>query len=273
MSEAHNVFISWSGPRSKWVAEALRDWLPLILQTAKPWMSATDIEKGSRGLDEVSSRLQGMRVGIVCLTPENLAAPWILYEAGALSKTIDDKTRLCTYLLGGLQFQDVKSPLGMFQATNPDKDDTRKLVRTINRAVSEHPVAENNLDLLFERLWPDLDRKLESLPNPEQVAAPKRLVDDIVTELLEIARTEVNKRESLQAQVSHIEEVLNRAPFGDLMTNALISYPNLTSFTVGSAPAGVSRPSNFISNFVNSSPFAVDVLPSNPGGEPEKGGK
>jgi len=117
MSEEYNVFISWSGERSKWVAEAMRDWLPLVLQTAKPWMSATDIEKGSRGLNEVSGRLQGMKIGIVCLTPENLETPWILYEAGALSKTIDDKTRLCTYLLGGLQFQHVKPPLGMFQAT------------------------------------------------------------------------------------------------------------------------------------------------------------
>ena len=106
----HNVFISWSGLRSQHVAQALREWLPVVLQTAKPWMSASDIEKGSRGLDEVSSRLQGMKVGIVCLTPENMDAPWILYEAGALSKTIDDKMRLCTYLLGGLQFQDVKAP-------------------------------------------------------------------------------------------------------------------------------------------------------------------
>jgi hypothetical protein len=62
MSEDSNVFLSWSGLRSRWVAEAMRDWLPLVLQGAKPWMSATDIEKGSRGLIEVSTRLVGMRV-------------------------------------------------------------------------------------------------------------------------------------------------------------------------------------------------------------------
>ena len=84
MSDEYNIFISWSGSRSKWVAEALREWLPRILQSARPWMSAADIEKGSRGLNEVSSGLQGMKVGLVCLTPENLNAPWILYEAGAL---------------------------------------------------------------------------------------------------------------------------------------------------------------------------------------------
>jgi hypothetical protein len=104
MTEEYNVFISWSGHRSEWVAKAMRNWLPLVLQSAKPWMSEADIDKGSRGLVEVSSKLVGMKVGIVCLTPENLNEPWILYEAGALSKAIDDKTRLCTYLLGGLQF-------------------------------------------------------------------------------------------------------------------------------------------------------------------------
>src|SRR5579864_587202 len=201
MSDEYNIFISWSRSRSKWVAEALREWLPIILQTAKPWMSASDIEKGSRGLDEVSSRLQGMKVGIVCLTPENLNAPWILYEAGALSKTIDDKTRLCTYLVGGLPFQDVKPPLGMFQHTNPDKQDTQKLVRTINRAVSDTPVPESNLDHLFDRMWPDLEMKLQSLPESTEAAAPKRSADDMVTELLEIARAEVNYREAIQGQI------------------------------------------------------------------------
>ncbi len=215
MSEEYNVFISWSGERSKWVAEAMRDWLPLVLQTAKPWMSATDIEKGSRGLNEVSGRLQGMKIGIVCLTPENLETPWILYEAGALSKTIDDKTRLCTYLLGGLQFQHVKPPLGMFQATNPDKQDTRRLVSTINTAVSKDPVPEANLDRLIDKMWSEFEQKLKTMPQSKEAPIVKRQLDDMVSEILEIARAEADSRKSLNAQIAHVEEVLNRAPFGD----------------------------------------------------------
>ena len=193
-------------------AEALREWLPLILQTAKPFMSATDIDKGARGLDEVSGRLE-MRVGISCLTPENMDAPWILYEAGALSKTINDKTRLCTYLLGGLRPQDVKPPLGMFQATNPNKQDTQKLVRTINRAVSNTPVPEINLDRLFERMWPDLEAKLAAFPEPPKsggIAVAKRSADDMVAEILEIARRDLKYQEALLSHMTYLQKHLER---------------------------------------------------------------
>lgn len=202
--------------RGKWVAQALHKWLPLVIQAAKPWMSADNIDKGSRGLAEVSANLSGMKVEICCLTPENLNSPWILYEAGALSKTIDDKTRLCTYLLGGIQFQDVEAPLGMFQATKADKDETRALVSTINKAISDPPVPESNLSLVFDALWSQLEEKLKAIPRAEEVAATKRSVEDIVAEILEISRAEANNRKSLEGQVSNIETILSRSPYGNL---------------------------------------------------------
>ena len=115
MAEKHNVFISWSGARSKAAAVALNDWLPTIIQRARPWMSEEDIQKGSRGLADVSGALHTMKIGLICLTPENLNEPWILFEAGALSKTQD--ARVCTFLLGGLKKSSLKNPIAMFQAT------------------------------------------------------------------------------------------------------------------------------------------------------------
>ncbi|MGA8214436.1 MAG: hypothetical protein WB799_12640 [Candidatus Sulfotelmatobacter sp.] len=152
MIKNHNVFIGWSGERSRLVAEFLRSWISKVVQSARPWISETDIEKGSRGLDEISKALADIRVGITCLTPENLQRPWIFFEAGALSKTIGDRTRLCTYLIAGLEPQDVVPPLGMFQATRAIKRDTLKLVRTVNRAVGDSPVPEEDLDELFDAM-------------------------------------------------------------------------------------------------------------------------
>ncbi len=80
------VFISWSGPRSAAVAEALRYWLPKVIQALEPWMSADDIEKGTRWRSGIATELEQSSVGIICLTRENLDSTWIHFEAGALSK-------------------------------------------------------------------------------------------------------------------------------------------------------------------------------------------
>lgn len=189
MADTHNVFISWSGDgsRSQGAALALREWLPRVLQAAKPWMSKSDIDKGTRGLEEVGAALEAMKSGIICLTPENLPAEWILFEAGALSKTRDAKTRVWTYLLGGLQAHEVKAPLGLFQATKAEKDDTRNLVHSINNNL-ETTIADSVVDETFEKWWPDLEKKLLALPKPSGIVPPKRGTEEIVADILDLSR-------------------------------------------------------------------------------------
>jgi hypothetical protein len=190
----HNLFISWSGDRSKLIADAFYEWLPMVVQSVKPWMSSYSIDKGSRGALEMAKALDGTKVGISCLTPENLTAPWILYEAGCLSKTIDDSTRLCTYLLGGLRNQDIEPPLAQFQHTSPNEKETRALVHTINKAVGgEDPLSEKTLDAIFGQFWPRLESTLKTFP---AASAPvtKRSLEDMIAEILEYTRSETNRR-------------------------------------------------------------------------------
>jgi hypothetical protein len=104
-----DVFISWSGTRSGAAAEALRAWLPKIINAVKPWLSSADIDKGARWGADVAGRLDSANAGIICLTPGNLHSDWILFEAGALSKTILQKTLVCTLLID-LEPTDVEGP-------------------------------------------------------------------------------------------------------------------------------------------------------------------
>jgi hypothetical protein len=101
------VFISWSGVRSKAVAQTLHDWLPQVMNAVEPWMSSEDMRKGSLWRLTLAEELESTHVGVICLTPENLRAPWLLFEAGALSKLYREKdAHVCTYLIG-MRFADV----------------------------------------------------------------------------------------------------------------------------------------------------------------------
>jgi hypothetical protein len=188
-------------------------------------MSEEDIEKGSRGLEEIGKALEAMSVGIICLTPENLEKPWILFEAGALSKTLGDKTRVCPYLLGDFRGEGLRLPLGMFQATRADKKETRKLLGTVNRALGSY-VGEDGVDTWFEREWPGLKGKLDAVPAAD-VAAPPRDEKKMVAEILDLARSGANNSvqtvDALRVVVGGVQDVLTqiRAAQGGALFRAL----------------------------------------------------
>jgi hypothetical protein len=73
-----DVFITWSGEKSRVAAAALRDWLPNVIQTVRPWMSQADIDAGARWNHAVSDQLSRTKFGILCLTRANQGAPWIV---------------------------------------------------------------------------------------------------------------------------------------------------------------------------------------------------
>lgn len=80
------IFVSWSGDFSHAVAKALKDWLPNVIQAVEVFLSSEDIAKGSQWFHELGKVLDESSFGILCLTRQNLGAPWVLYEAGALGK-------------------------------------------------------------------------------------------------------------------------------------------------------------------------------------------
>ena len=153
-----NVFISWSGEKSKAVATFLKERIPDIIQAAKPWMSAEDIGAGARWGTEVATALQETKFGIICLTAENLDKPWIFFETGALAKTLDHDTFVCPYLIH-LEKSDIpKGPLNQFQAKCADENGTWDLICTLNRALKGTAISEERLKRLFDHFSPDLNK-------------------------------------------------------------------------------------------------------------------
>ena len=185
---ASKVFISWGGDLSKQLAEEVKNWLPSVLQFVKPYFSPNDIEKGSHWESNIASELESSQVGIICLTKDNINRPWILFEAGALSKNFE-KSRVCTILFN-VDSTDITGPLICFQATKFDKADFKKLIKTINDTGGDSKLDPNILDDVFEMWWPKLENKINKIIKSykEEPHEEERSERAILEELLELTR-------------------------------------------------------------------------------------
>ena len=182
------VFISWSGDRSKQVAELLDDWIQCVIQAVDPWMSSKDIDRGALWFTEISDQLSNTSVGIVCLTKENKDKPWILFESGALAKGLSSN-RVCTFLID-LSPTDLENPLAQFNHTFPTRDSVWELVRTINLTLKEKALKESILEKVFDTYWSqfeeDFKRIIDTTPVTEITA--KRKDNDIMLDVLSTVR-------------------------------------------------------------------------------------
>src|SRR5690349_4498433 len=82
------VFVSWSGLKSRTIAVLLQEWLPSVIQNSEVWVSSQNISKGDRWASVLGDSLATHNIGVLVMTEENLKAEWIMFEAGALSKSL-----------------------------------------------------------------------------------------------------------------------------------------------------------------------------------------
>lgn len=187
------VFLSWSGVKSQKIAIILRDWIPSVIQSVVPYVSSEDIDKGARWSGEIAKELDDCAFGILCITKDNMDEPWILFEAGALSKRIDI-SRVCP-LLFDLKRSEIKGPLTQFQSSLFEKEEVRKLMTSINSACGESRIADDRLNNTFNMWWPNLEDSCAKLKNEFEKqegvikASDKAKQEDILEELLNVARS------------------------------------------------------------------------------------
>lgn len=179
------VFISWSGKRSKALAVSLKEWLPLILQYAKPWVSDKDISAGDRWAQAIAGELESANFGIICIAPENIKSEWILFEAGALSKSMLDAKVIP--LLLGLELSDLSGPLSQFQALKVDQQGMLDVAKAIN-AVAETKAADGTIEQLVPALWGQLQQKIDAIPDKDSSEKHMRPQAEILEELVSQVR-------------------------------------------------------------------------------------
>jgi hypothetical protein len=173
-SQCMKVFISWSDKTSHKVAETLGDWLPHVIQAVDPFISSESIDKGERWGDELNDQLKQTSYGIICLTRHNISAPWMNFEAGAISNAIR-QSRVSPFLFH-VESDRVTGPLQQFQQTIYGKEEILnqqeifKLISSINDALEEaQRIPRERLMREFRQWWGELKDKLDEIWNNTEV--------------------------------------------------------------------------------------------------------
>lgn len=185
------VFISWSGTKSQEVAKVLKQWIPCVIQSVEPYFSSADIDKGARWSTDIAKELQDASFGILCVTKDNLSSSWLNFEAGALSKSIE-QSKVCPFLVD-LKPSDIQnSPILQFQMASATKDDVFKLFKSINSNLGDSKLNEDVLGTTFDTFWPKIDEALKGVSSVTETFAPaKKGSKDTqapIEEILELVR-------------------------------------------------------------------------------------
>ncbi|TFC34999.1 TIR domain-containing protein [Cryobacterium sp. TMT2-14] len=185
------VFISWSGPKTQLLGQALKDWLPHVtMGHVTAFLSSKDIKKGSRGLTVIAEELEGIDFGLVLLTKENQHESWIQYESGALGRSLQEGR--VTPLLVDLTEKDVTGPLTQFQMTLlANKEDVFTLVTELSAAL-DVPLPTEEARVLFDHYWPDLERAVaiaaKGSPVPEATRSQESMLEEILLGMRRLQR-------------------------------------------------------------------------------------
>lgn len=190
------------------MAEALRNWLPNVIQAVDPWMSNEDIKVGSRWFSEVSGELEASKFGIVCVTPENQHNPWIMFEAGALSKTIK-QTYVCPYLID-IEKSQLTGPLSQFQSSSADKEGTYQILQTLNHSLGDHSLSDSRFAEIFSVWWPKLEEKVKNLPELDGEHPEQRTINDMVAEILNNTREQLRREDIRLRSSTEMDQKFNQ---------------------------------------------------------------
>lgn len=196
------IFVSWSGERSRQVAQHMSEWISCVIQAAKPWISTRDIDRGALWFSTITQELGDTSVGIICLTKENLDKPWILFEAGALAKGLTS-SRVCTFLVD-LETKDVRDPLAQFNHTSPSRDDMWGLVATLNNASSPPHLSDAVLQRTFDTYWPQFEEQFKKImAGTKEVKLKAPEPNEVLFEILEGQRALAKRINSIEAAANH----------------------------------------------------------------------
>jgi hypothetical protein len=170
-----NIFVSWSKEQAATIAPALKTFLEDVLGRANVFLSH-EIDSGRRWSKEIAEALESCNAGVLVVTAENKFAPWLHFEAGAISKNIDAANVIP--LLWDLPVGDIReTPLSQFQSKTFSKVDLIQVSRTLGNLVG---LEESAVLRRFEANWATFEQTLAGVGTPKRVIDRAPTIEDVV---------------------------------------------------------------------------------------------
>ncbi len=182
-SKHYDIFISWSGNRSKAEAKALQWLLEEIFPGHNAFMSENDMRTGDYWDSIITSNIKKAKFILAILTPENIIKPWINFESGMACAISRSKPKLGTILAGSFirnsSYLSIdKSPFQKLQHADLSKQiDINNLIKTIAERI------DGNLLEIVE-ITDDQWTKYNKMRQQELKLASKDLMHDELPPLL-----------------------------------------------------------------------------------------
>jgi uridine kinase len=212
------------------MARAIQKYLEGLFPGLKIALSAGD-PLGKNWIEQLKGFLNDAQLAIVCITPENLKACWIHYEAGYLEARLKPSGSIIPFCLG-IPPGELPLPLGQFNGLSLNREGIHKLVQTIRQG----------LDLPIENIRSD---------NPEAVLKSLNKIRQIpsdpegIPNLRDFERTILKPYDNLGAADAIVERVVD-----DFKHHAKGSFP---VFLCGSAATGKSTFARLLKTRIDSS--------------------
>lgn len=152
------LFIGWLDGCGAAFCETLLEWIARVfpgVEVAK----APDVRADPQWQITLPQSLRDAEASLMCVVGEQAASPWVHLQLGACFRALGTSRPVVPVLLDVPDTALSSSPLGLFQAVRPTKEDYRRLVRDLAKPSSERTALER-----FEATFEDLLSGLDLVP-------------------------------------------------------------------------------------------------------------
>lgn len=158
----NKIFISWSGKNSKKIAIELKEILEKKIFSSTDFecfVSTVDIASGDDWWNKIKKELKRCKQGILCVTKENIKAPWIFYEAGAMvARDVPTIPLLFNCNINALEGSPIK---GKQCIDFYDHAQFLKMIYDINCSMNLLPIEKSQMDAIAKEAYEELKKILQ----------------------------------------------------------------------------------------------------------------